>query len=263
MRSNVVERLKTDFQSEGARYAFVEDSLNAIIAAQIKSLREARVMSQQDLADIIGTKQSGISRLENVNYDSWKVDTLRKLARAFGVRLRISFEEFGSLIPEIENFAGRLAPRKFEEDPIFNLKGHEREEAEVATAMSPAEKNLREQTGGGLTAEHRELLRQRLEGRARAGTLLYDLPIKLGEWNIPEPHRVEISATGLSQPLPETFTRAVEAHWREIAGRIAEYSSGYTGLTENGQVVSEDPFKGLRLVPKANVTKAANQSEAA
>ena len=76
-------------------------------------------MSQQELADAIGTKKSGISRLENANYSSWKVETLRKLARAFGVRLRISFEEFGTLIPEIEGLEKRLRPRKFEDDPVF------------------------------------------------------------------------------------------------------------------------------------------------
>jgi transcriptional regulator with XRE-family HTH domain len=122
MRSELRERLLEDFQNEEARYAYVEDFLNAQVAAQIKNTREARGMNQQDLADKIGTKQSGISRLENVNYDSWKVETLRKLARALRVRLRISFEEFGTLFPEIDSFGKRLAPLAFEDDPVFNPK---------------------------------------------------------------------------------------------------------------------------------------------
>ena len=114
------EQLREDLQDEDARYGYAEAFSNSFVAAQIKTLREDRDLSQQELGDKIGTKQSGISRLENANYSSWKVATLRKLARAFGLRLRISFEEFGSLIPEIENFnKKRIGRRRFEDDPIF------------------------------------------------------------------------------------------------------------------------------------------------
>jgi len=115
-----VERFREDFQNEEARYACVEDFLNCYVAAQIKNLREERGLSQEQLAAAIGTKQSGISRIENVNYSSWKVGTLRKLARALGLRLRISFEEFGTLSSEIENFRKSLSLRSFAQDPVFN-----------------------------------------------------------------------------------------------------------------------------------------------
>jgi hypothetical protein len=39
--------------------------------------------------------------LEKADYATWKIETLRKLARAFGVRLRISFDEFGTLPPDL------------------------------------------------------------------------------------------------------------------------------------------------------------------
>lgn len=116
--NELLDQLREKFQNEEARYAYAEGFLNASIAAQIKTLRGE--MSQQDLADKVGTKQSGISRLENVNYSAWKVETLQKLARAFGLRLRITFEEFGTLIPEIENFRKEtLQRRRFQDDPTF------------------------------------------------------------------------------------------------------------------------------------------------
>jgi transcriptional regulator with XRE-family HTH domain len=119
--SELLEHLNRDFKDEDTRYGYAESFLNAFVAAQIKELREGQSMSQQQLAEAIGTKQSGISRLENVNYSSWKVDTLRKLARALGVRLRISFEEFGTLVHEVENFRkDRLRRHKFADDPVFN-----------------------------------------------------------------------------------------------------------------------------------------------
>lgn len=115
------DRLRETFQEEDARYAYAEDFLNSSIAAQIKTLRDDRKLSQEELAALLGTKQPGISRLENTNYSAWKVETLRKLARAFGLRLRISFEEFGTLIHDIENFnREELIRRKFEDDPVFH-----------------------------------------------------------------------------------------------------------------------------------------------
>ncbi len=80
-----LENLKEQFSDEEYRYGYAESFLNSYIAAQIKILREQRKLTQAQLAEKIGTKQAGISRLENVNYTAWKVDTLTRLARAFGV----------------------------------------------------------------------------------------------------------------------------------------------------------------------------------
>jgi transcriptional regulator with XRE-family HTH domain len=119
------EEYRDAFEDERVRYAVAEDFLSVYIAAQIKELRGDR--SQQEIADAIRTKQSGISRLENVNYSSWEVETLRKLARAFGVRLKISFEEFGTLLAEMENFNKEtIKRRRFEDDPAFQEPFHKR-----------------------------------------------------------------------------------------------------------------------------------------
>src|SRR5260370_25107235 len=96
--SELLEQLRKDRQNEEARYAYADTVSNAFVSAQIKGLREERELSQEELANRIGTKQSGISRLEKADYSAWKVETLRKLAKALGVRLRIRFEEFGTLV---------------------------------------------------------------------------------------------------------------------------------------------------------------------
>ncbi len=77
--------------------------MNTAVAARIKTLREQRGMTQEQPAAAIGTKQASVSRFENVNLLVLETDTPRKLARALGVRLKISFEDFGSL-PEVEHF---------------------------------------------------------------------------------------------------------------------------------------------------------------
>ena len=119
--SELLNEMRKSFQDAEYRDSYAESFMNSQVAAQIKVLREDRDMTQQQLAEQIGTKQAGISRLENVNYSSWKVETLRKLARALHVRLRITFEEFGTLPSDMDAFnRNGLTRRTFEDDPVFN-----------------------------------------------------------------------------------------------------------------------------------------------
>lgn len=112
--------LKNELLDAEYRYAYSEDFLNTLVATQIKVLREQRDMTQEELANLIGTKQAGVSRLENVNYCAWKTETLRKIARALGVRLRITFEDFTSLLDDTNDFGRENLKRvKFEDDPTF------------------------------------------------------------------------------------------------------------------------------------------------
>lgn len=58
----------------------------------VSSIIDARLkqkMSQKDLADKVGTKQSAISRLESGNYNP-SLKLLQKVARALNARLSIS-----------------------------------------------------------------------------------------------------------------------------------------------------------------------------
>ena len=77
----VIGKLTVQFEDKEFRHAYALSLMNTYIAAQIKMLREQRHLTQQALADLIGTKQSGIARLENVNYDAWKVETLENLPK--------------------------------------------------------------------------------------------------------------------------------------------------------------------------------------
>jgi transcriptional regulator with XRE-family HTH domain len=121
MPQRTKDRLRQEFSDQDYRYAYAEDFLNASVATQIRVLREQREMTQGQLADAIGTKQAGISRLENVNYSGWKTRTLLKIARALGVRLKITFEDFGSLLEEAENFSREALQRPdFEHDEAFS-----------------------------------------------------------------------------------------------------------------------------------------------
>jgi transcriptional regulator with XRE-family HTH domain len=112
--------LKENFGDPEYRQAYAEDYLNTWVATQIQVLREQRDLSQEEFAELIGTQQPGVSRLENVNHSSWKTETLKKIANALGVRLKISFETYGTLLYEATSFSRDYLERPtFDKDPVF------------------------------------------------------------------------------------------------------------------------------------------------
>lgn len=116
----LADKLRIEFQDEDYRYAYDEEFSNSRMATQLKVIREKQELKQTELAELAGMKQSRISALEDVNYNAWSVSTLRRLARALGVRFFFGFESWGELLPEIETFGRKALERpRFEKDPEF------------------------------------------------------------------------------------------------------------------------------------------------
>ena len=235
--NKVINRLKTI--TEDARYAYADSVTNTFITGQIKALREARELTQEQFAELVGTKQSGISRWQSTGYAGCKVDTLRKFAKAFGVRLRISFEEFGTLPSDIGGFTReKLCPRRFEDDPVFKEPSESEvtQEAEHLAIMEAQIKTL----GLFFTDKFRGAYIKISEDQARllAGAATHaDL-----NWRNQLFHFHSASAV---QPLD--------------SAPIAEKHGTATPLTT--PVQSEGPSgvdPGLHLVPKATPESAPN-----
>jgi transcriptional regulator with XRE-family HTH domain len=111
-------KLARDFLDEEYRRSWAEDYLNTSLALQIAVLRKQRAWKQSNLAAIAGTTQSAISRMEDIEYGAHSIRVLKQLAAAFGLRLRVSFEEFGALISESAGFSERALQRSsFHSDP--------------------------------------------------------------------------------------------------------------------------------------------------
>jgi ribosome-binding protein aMBF1 (putative translation factor) len=66
-----------------------ESSLNAELAQLIYRTRTQAGLTQQQLADRIGTKQSVIARLEDAEYEGHSLSMLQKIARALNQRLDV------------------------------------------------------------------------------------------------------------------------------------------------------------------------------
>lgn len=118
-RNNVIE----EFKDKDYRESYAEDYLNSFIAIQFRVIREQRKITQEELAQAIHTKQTAISRLENINNRSRNLNFLQKAAFALGCRLRVSLETFGSLInEEAPQFSREMLQRPSFEDEFGSPK---------------------------------------------------------------------------------------------------------------------------------------------
>jgi ribosome-binding protein aMBF1 (putative translation factor) len=68
-----------------------EARVNARVAQLIYAARTKAGLSQADLAERIGTKQSVISRLEDADYEGHSLSVLQRIAAALGQCLEIRF----------------------------------------------------------------------------------------------------------------------------------------------------------------------------
>lgn len=121
--SDLAKILKQAFKDKDYRHGYADEFLNSTIATQIKVLREQHGWSQKELAKRAQMRQPRISVMENVNYSSWSINILRKLAEAFDLTLCVSFETFGKRLADIERFnRANLERFSFDNDPVFIVR---------------------------------------------------------------------------------------------------------------------------------------------
>lgn len=73
-----------------------EASLNARVAQIIYDARTQAGLTQQQLADLIETKQSVIARLEDADYEGHSLSMLQRIAQALNQRVEIQLMPIGS-----------------------------------------------------------------------------------------------------------------------------------------------------------------------
>ena|SRR5579864_903378 len=123
--SELIDKLRVEFQDKEYRHAYADECLNTMIATQIKVLREEREMTQERLAEETGMRQPRIPLLEDASYSNWTINTLRRFAKAFDVALSVKFETFSRVISDFENLSRESLQRvAFANDPQFQ---HRRE----------------------------------------------------------------------------------------------------------------------------------------
>jgi transcriptional regulator with XRE-family HTH domain len=84
------------------RQKFFLAESSAHIAEQLIALRKRRNLDQTQLAEMIGTQQPAISRVEKADYQNWSFNTLRKIADAQDARIRVSIQPAEDVLKEYE-----------------------------------------------------------------------------------------------------------------------------------------------------------------
>lgn len=115
-------KIADEFLDKDYAHAYLDEFLNVYLATQIKVLREQRGWTQEHLAELAGMRQERISVLENCNYQSWSIKSLKKLAEAFDLSLSVSFEEFGKQINVFNNFNRESLERMSRIDELAQQK---------------------------------------------------------------------------------------------------------------------------------------------
>ncbi len=77
------------------------ERLNAKVARLIFNYREEAGLTQKQLAELIGTTQSVISRLEDADYEGHSLAMLNKIAQALNRKLSVDMTEEESAAPEL------------------------------------------------------------------------------------------------------------------------------------------------------------------
>ena len=75
------------------REEYEQQELSCELRKKLIALRKEAGLTQEDLAEMLHTQKSNISRLENVNSKtSPKLSTIEDYAKAIGYKVKISFE---------------------------------------------------------------------------------------------------------------------------------------------------------------------------
>lgn len=80
------------YKGKPERIAQLEEArVNDEVARKVRELREEAGLSQQELAEIVGTTPSVICRLEDADYEGHSLSMLNRIASAFDRRIKIDF----------------------------------------------------------------------------------------------------------------------------------------------------------------------------
>jgi transcriptional regulator with XRE-family HTH domain len=109
MRNRLSLMNSKKFQRKSYRESFLKRNIVSALSHQIKINRISRGLSQKDLADKVGTKQSVISRYEDPAYGKLSISTLIQIANALDIGLEVKFTPFSRLIGEVNSWSPEKA----------------------------------------------------------------------------------------------------------------------------------------------------------
>ena len=87
---DAVEILKNRYgHLPGFDQGVAQERINVRVAMEIYQARQEAGLSQQELAELVGTSQQAISRLEDADYDGHSLSMLQRIGAALNKRVEI------------------------------------------------------------------------------------------------------------------------------------------------------------------------------
>jgi len=96
-------------QNSTVRQGIANARVNLEVAQMIYDARTKAGMSQREVAELVGSRQSVIARLEDSDYGGHSLSMLQRIGNALGQRLELRFVS-----------AGRRGPRRARSTPASN-----------------------------------------------------------------------------------------------------------------------------------------------
>ena len=98
-----VTKMPTYWLDKEDRQAYMEATVEQDIAWQIRVNRERRKLSQKQLAQLMNSKQSAISRMEDSSYGRYSIPALVKVAHVFDCALLVKLIPYSRLAVETQD----------------------------------------------------------------------------------------------------------------------------------------------------------------
>lgn len=111
------------FADKKYRDAYVSNHLREFLAAQIRSLRFKKEMSQAEFAKLLEKPQSVVSRLENPDYGKVTLQTLLDVANKLDIGLVVRFVDFPTFLRLTSDFSeSALSPVGYNQFKVDEVK---------------------------------------------------------------------------------------------------------------------------------------------
>lgn len=100
MGTKFIDYLREELRDPEFVEGFAEANEAWDMVIDLVRLREAKGLTQEQLAEMVGTKQQNIARIENPAYDGHSLKLLRRVARALGTAVHVEFVPVEQVVAE-------------------------------------------------------------------------------------------------------------------------------------------------------------------
>lgn len=108
------------------RDAFVTSIIRMRLPSQIREMRMRRNLTQAQLGELAGMRQALVSRFETKGYERFTLSSLRRIASALDVGLKVQFVPFSELLDDsVYPERRQLDVCSFDSDPFIENSAQE------------------------------------------------------------------------------------------------------------------------------------------